>query len=363
MAELPRILVLIGSGETAAQMARVHRWVITRLARAAGQGVQLRAAVIDTPYGFQENADSLSAELVDFFRRRLGLDASLASLRRVDGDAIARESAYEVVRDAQFVFAGPGSPSYALKQWAASDMPQIFADKLEIGGAVVLASAAALTIGAFTPPIYEIYRVGEDPLWLPGLDVLARLGIRAVVIPHWDNSAGTDHDTRYCFLGERRFLELERQLPDDVHVIGIGEHTALVVDLDSATAEVRGRGRVVLRRHGDEVSYGPGEQFTLDALIGATVKRPTRATLATDSAGGNQVSLAREVVTLRGIADDLRTRAELVEPLLDELINVRNAARVSGDYQTADRIRARLTALGVEISDAADGSTSLRLPD
>ena len=67
-------------------------------------------------------------------------------------------------------------------------------------------------------------------------------------IPHWDNAEGSGHDTRYCFLGQRRFDVLERTLPDDVFVLGIDEHTALVIDVDAGLASVRGRGGVTVRR-------------------------------------------------------------------------------------------------------------------
>src|SRR3954451_5320089 len=127
MAMKPRLLVLIGSGEMAPQMARVHRSVISRLAEGTRASGAVRAAILDTPYGFQENADALSTEAVDFFGRRLSLDVSVASFRRSDADVVTRETAYAAVRDADFVFSGPGSPSYALSQWSASEIPTLFA--------------------------------------------------------------------------------------------------------------------------------------------------------------------------------------------------------------------------------------------
>ena len=145
-------------------------------------------------------------------------------------------------------------------------MPTLFADKLLTGGALVVASAAALTLGRLTVPIYEIYKAGEDPRWLPGLDVLAAVGINAAVIPHWDNAEGTTHDTRYCFLGARRFEMLERELPPDVFVLGIDEHTALVIDLDAKLVSVRGRGSVTLRRAGEETVFANGHEMPLETL-------------------------------------------------------------------------------------------------
>lgn len=343
-------------------MARVHRSVIGRLAAAWDGNTRLRAAVIDTPYGFQENAAALSDDALDFFGRRLGLDARLAALHRADVDVMQRELAYAAIREADFVFSGPGSPSYALAQWSASEIPTLFADKLLNGGALVVASAAALTLGRYTAPIYEIYKAGEDPRWLPGLDVLSAVGINATVVPHWDNAEGTSHDTRFCFLGERRFTMLEHMLPDDVFVLGIDEHTALVVDFDYGLADVRGRGSVTLRRQGEETVYPTGSELRVDRLGTGAAATAVEAQRPAAALGSNEESrLARDMVVLQDTTAALRTQAALVEPLVDELLALRNAARAGGDYATADRIRARLTTLGLEISDASDGTTEFRL--
>lgn len=344
----------------APQMSRVHRSVVRRLAAARGDGAPVRGVVVDTPYGFQENADAISAEALDYFGRRLGLDVSLASLPRSDTGVLAREAAYASIREADFVFSGPGSPSYAVTQWSATEVPTLFAEKLVAGGALVVASAAALTIGALTVPIYEVYKAGEDPYWLPGLDILASIGINAAVVPHWDNAEGGKHDTRYCFLGRRRLEMLESRLPADVFILGIDEHTALVVDLDAHLATVRGRGSVTVRRHGSETSFPSGSEFPLDNFR-AAVRRLTQRK-APDAEVTGESNMARRLLALEEATADLRARADLVDPLVEELLRLRNAARRAADYATADAIRARLTALGVEMSDAADGTTDFRLP-
>jgi hypothetical protein len=358
--QLPRLLVIIGSGEMRPQMARVHRSVVARLADARGTTEPIRAAVLDTPYGFQENADALNDEALDFFGRRLGLDASIASIPRADGDPVAREAAYARVRDADFVFSGPGSPSYALGQWSATEVPTLFAEKLLDGGALVMASAAALTLGRFTAPIYEIYKAGEDPRWLPGLDVLAAIGINAAVIPHWDNSEGSGHDTRYCFLGARRLAALERQLPPDVCVLGIDEHTALLIDVDSGRCRVHGRGNVTIRSGGSETVHASGAEMALHDLA---AQGATDAPRATESHARADSNLAARVVALEDSAARLSTRAELVAPLVAELLRLRADARAMGDYDVADQIRDRLTGLGIEVTDEADGTSGFRLPD
>ena len=114
-----------------------------------------------------------------------------------------------------------------------------------------MASAAALTLGVVTIPVYEIYKVGEEPRWLPGLDLLGpATGLRAAVVPHYDNAEGGNHDTRFCYMGERRLRILEAQLPADTFILGVDSHTALVLDLDRGTATVSGLGGVTVRVDG-----------------------------------------------------------------------------------------------------------------
>jgi len=355
---LPRLLVIIGSGEMATQMRRVQRSVIDTLAAAHDAPRPVRGTVVDTPYGFQENAAALSADALDFFGRRLGLDTTLAAMPRSDGDVLAREVAYARIREAEFVFSGPGSPTYALSQWSRSEIPTLFADKLVTGGALVVASAAALTLGRLTAPVYEIYKAGEDPFWLPGLDVLSAVGISAAVIPHWDNAEGAGHDTRYCFLGRHRLEMLEREMPDDVFLLGVDEHTALVVDLDAGRAAVRGRGRVTLRRRGVETVFASGHEFPLALLTSPT----TRAAPAERAARTGDADLAARVVALETKLAELESRVALVEPLIEGLLSLRAQARAMAAYEVADAIRDKLTSLGVEITDSADGTTGFRLP-
>jgi hypothetical protein len=237
MTHLPRILTIMGSGETTPTMARVHRAVLDRLGERP-----VPAVVLDTPYGFQENADDITARAIEYFKATVGAPFSVASFRSAGADTLTRETALVRIRDARLVFTGPGSPSYALRQWAGSEIPRLLAEKLARGGAVTMASAAALTLGCYTIPVYEIYKVGEAPRWLDGLDLLGPLGLPVAVVPHYDNAEGGNHDTRFCYLGERRLTILEADLPPEVFILGVDGHTALVLDLDAGSATVMGLG-------------------------------------------------------------------------------------------------------------------------
>src|SRR5438270_8356340 len=233
----------MGSGETSPTMVKVHRELIAL--------VGTPAVVLDTPVGFQENAADVTARAVAYFRDSVGVDAAVASYRSAkEADPVDYELMLARLREAHYAFAGPGSPSYALEQWRPSLVPDVLADKLDRGGGVTFASAAALVLGTHSVPVYEIYKVGAEPHWLEGLDLLAAAGLRAAVIPHYDNAEGGTHDTRYCYMGEPRLAQLERELPPDVFVLGVDEHTGLVLDLDAGTGTVVGRGVVTVRKDG-----------------------------------------------------------------------------------------------------------------
>ena len=262
--QVPRLLAIMGSGETAPTMSAVHRDLLARLG-----DPPVPAVLLDTPFGFQGNADELSARAVQYFATSVQRPLAVASYRSVDEvGSLGYETMLNRLREARYVFAGPGSPSYALAQWRGSQVPAVLAEKLRSGGCITFASAAAVTLGRFALPVYEIYKVGQAPHWLEGLDLMAELGLSAVVVPHFDNAEGGTHDTRYCYMGERRMVLLEAELPDDVFVLGVDEHTACILDLEAGTATVAGRGTVTVRRRGRMARLGAGQTVVIAALPG-----------------------------------------------------------------------------------------------
>jgi len=262
---MSRLLVLMGSGETTPTMVTPHQ----RILGAVADGAKV---VLDTPYGFQENADELSARTVEYFAHHIGHAVEVVSLRDAGTTgAVALEVAAARVADAAWVFAGPGSPSYLARQWLATSLPDALRARLldaTRSSATVFASAAACTVGRLAIPVYELYKVGEAPHWREGLDLLRPLGLDAIVVPHFDNAEGGTHDTSCCYIGERRLRALEETLDPSTWVLGVDEHTAAIIDLESGELRVEGRGRVVLRVRDREHAIATGERITLDALRG-----------------------------------------------------------------------------------------------
>jgi len=366
-------------------MVKTHRSLFERLsaptfAAAPGEGASrlapVTAAVLDTPYGFQPNADEISRRAVRYFHDSIGARTEVVSLRGPQAaGSLAVETSIARLVEADWVFSGPGSPTYALRQWRASPVPAVLADKLWSGGCVVFSSAAALTLGRWTVPVYEIYKSGEDPHWVEGLDLLGPFGLEVAVVPHYDNAEGGTHDTRYCYLGEDRLGAMEEHLPSQGWVLGVDEHTACVLDLEEGNVHVTGVGGVTLRRQGTSEVLPSGTTVRLDdlaRLARGLEARTGRGTLSGPQAtpgrgpgalgGPRQASpnpgpLGSEVARLASLFDDALARrqaAEAAEAALDLEETLHRWSDETFSADEMDRARAALRQVLVRMGEVCE---------
>jgi len=406
---LPRIATLMGSGELSPTMVKVHRQILERLGPRP-----VPSLFLGTPFGFQENARELGQRAVTYFSESLQTPLDVAAGEEGD-DTLTSQ-----LRRSRYVFSGPGSPTYALRRWEGTAVPQLLREKLAGGGAVTFASAAALTLGSHTVPVYEIYKVGAEPHWLPGLGVLGAAGLEVAVIPHYNNAEGGTHDTHFCYLGERRLAAMEELLPAETFVLGVDEHTALVIDLDERSVEVHGLGVVTVRKDGRSVTFETGSRLSLDTLIAAAFDHgsgrvaalpqaasPPDLPYAAGSAsplfdlihereaefdravgGGDargaagaaltleqelhewstdvpgQDELTRARASIRAMVGrlgelavgGLRDPREVLGPFVELLIEQRRRARDERRFSDADQLRDAVSALGVELRDGPEGT-------
>ena len=299
-----------------------------------------------------------------------------------------------------------------MRWWSDRPVAQALHDRLrQRRGVTVFASAAAATLGRWTVPVYEIYKAGEPAHWAGGLDLLAHLDLKVALIPHYDNTEGGTHDTRFCYLGERRLRVMERELPDDAAVLGVDEHTAVLID-PAGVVRVVGRGNLTVRRQGRSTPLPAGTTLSVGELRGlahhGTIARaiphqraaealpPTVSEVAADCerrfdaalAGRDADAMTRAVLELEATVhawstdteqDDgaeqaravLRTLilrlgqaaaagvadpAEVLRPLVQPLLGIREWLRARGDYAPADELRTALAAVGVELRDTAAGA-------
>lgn len=402
-------VVLMGSGEMSASMVEVHKYAMSLV-----EG-PVRAAFLDTPAGFQLNADLLSQKAVRYFKQRLNTPLAVISFKSaVQATTAQVQAAIRALSEATYIFAGPGSPTYAIRNWKGTPIHDILFKALFNGGCLTFASAAALTLGRFVIPVYEIYKVGEKLHWVEGLNILGHSGLDIAVVPHWNNTSGGDHDTRFCFMGEPRWAILEAQLPRQVAVLGIDEHTACILRLDANRGEVRGVGQVTIRRNGQEHVFAEGDSFSLDMLrppdasvIGVAqgeippaessatlswdairakhdailaVDRPPPEELATyvydliafmsmarERADRQSMQWAEEALreTVVELVARLQTGAvdeeAIITPYVDLLLEARHTLRALKQWAETDRIRDRLYELGVVVEDTPQGTIWRRL--
>jgi len=219
--------------------------------------------------------------------------------------------------------------------------------------------------------------VGETPVWRDGLDLLGQLfGVQTAVIPHYDNAEGGNHDTRFCYLGERRLEKLEGDLPDDALVLGVDEHTAITFDLDGRRASISGLGGVTVRHRGVSATYPTGATIEVDALFtppraeaaSASGVRADAVAAASGTAslsgahrsdGGEHASGSPLLMESNRLEREFRARLAGGDPggavtaILDLDETLREWSRDSTQSDEPDRVRAVLQSLIVRLGEAA----------
>lgn len=256
-------VALIGSGELSGTMVETHKKLLSSVK------ISSLALFLDTPAGFQENVDLISRRAVEYFKAQVLHPMEVASFKSIEVEkSEQKEKIYGLLGRAGYVLIGPGSPTYNVRQLEATPVPTMLGAMINRGGCLVAASAAALSVGSHTLPVYEIYKVGEPLHWVPGLNILGNLGLEMVVIPHWNNAEGGNHDTRFCYMGEKRFTALEAMLPPGATILGIDEHTVCILNFAVQTATIEGLGQVTVRKGISEFCFSKGDRIPFGLLKG-----------------------------------------------------------------------------------------------
>lgn len=335
-------IAFLGSGETSLAGGRIFETLARLLPYPA------RVAVLETPAGFELNSASVAGRVADFLRTRLQNYSP-----RVDViPARKRNSPFspdepEILKpllDANLIFMGPGSPTYAVRQLQGTLAWDVIRARHRLGATLVFASAATISVGAWVLPVYEIYKVGQDVHSLPGLDLFSDFGIPLSFIPHWNNAeGGADLDTSRCFIGMERFAQWCDILPTDHTIVGLDEHTGLILDFEKNECTVSGVSSVSLVRECNPEIYAAGKTFLLGEL--GNFKLPNPIENGISSAAWELVSATARVEEESPDADAL------------SLLETRKNARVAQDWAASDRLRDEILARGWIVTDTAQGQT------
>jgi hypothetical protein len=232
-------LLLFGSGEVAPSSVDIYRQTFLALNKR-----HLKISLITTPAGFQPNVEHVYGEIKDFLLSsfpdfNLSVNIIFANTA---GDAMKTEIV-EQLDGSDIIFMGPGSPTYAVKNLNGTPLLSKVIELVKNGASLVLASAATIACSRFCLPVYEIFKVGEKLRWDNGLNIYKEIWQETTIIPHFNNKeGGADLDTSYCFVGKGRGERLLSMLPGKTGVVGIDEHTALIIDLTNQKESVRGKG-------------------------------------------------------------------------------------------------------------------------
>jgi hypothetical protein len=349
MAERHGVVALFGSGEIAPSGRKVHDWVMRQVPP------PVRAAVLETPAGFQPNSALVAGELAEFLNLRLQNYHPQVTVipARKRGTPFSPDNP-EIVApllQSNYIFWGPGSPTYAVKQLEGSLAWFLMVARHRLGAAMVLASAATFASGTFTLPVYEIYKVGEELHWVPGLDFFGPYGLTLAFVSHWNNKeGGAELDTRFGYMGRSRFEQLAGLLPGEATVVGIDEHTALVMDPDAGECRVMGRGSVTVIQAGRETQYRTGQGFAVSELGPFELPAPE---------AGIPADIWEQALAVQSEVEEQPTGGAPAEVL--SLVEEREAARARRDWATSDQLRDRIADFGWQIRDTTAGPEVLPL--
>ena len=339
-------IAFLGSGETSLAGGRIFE-TLARLLPSP-----LRIAILETPAGFELNASLVAGRVGDFLKTRLGNYKPIIDLipARKKGTAYSPDDLQilEPLMNANMIFMGPGSPSYAARQLKGSLAWDIIRARHRQGATLVFASAATISVGQWVLPVYEIYKVGEDVHVKDGLDLFSDFGINVSFVPHWNNAeGGVDLDTSRCFVGMERFAQWCGMLPPENTTVGLDEHTGIIMDFEAGTCEVSGVSSVSIVRECNPEMYPSGSKFNLSELGEIRIPDPIDSGIP-----GSTWKMTLE----------MQTSGQENPP--DEafaLLEKRKQARVNKDFAASDRLRDEIAALGWRVKDTKEGQELERI--
>jgi hypothetical protein len=310
----------------------------------------VRIALLETPAGFQPNSALVAEKVADYVQLHLPdhqPQIDIVPARKL-GTGFSPNDPQIVapLRRADVIYAGAGSPTYAARQLKDTLAWHTLLARHRLGAGMIFSSAMTIAASAHALPVYEIYKVGEDLHWSPGLDLFGAFGMPLALVGHWDNrEGGADLDTSRGFIGEARFEQLRAALPLQVKVVGMDEHTALIVDFPSGTCLVMGLGGVTLCLDDDEHRYVDGQTFPITEL-GPFVMPELHSGIPAEV--WEQIEEAQH---------EGEAKAHTGPPAdVLALAGLREAARARRDWNESDTLRDRITALGWEVRDTPNGS-------
>ena len=233
-------IALVGAGEFLEGMAEVDSYLLAHVPEQPA-----RVAILPTAAGLEDPRAWTDMGVPHF--QRLGAQAEPVFVR--DQKDANDPAMAEAVRKSNFVYLSGGSPGYLLQSLQGSEVWAAIQEVYAKGGVLAGCSAGAMVLGGQTRVARAGARSGppapQDWGMAPGLGLVPQV----VVSPHFNR------------MTEERLEYLLAQVPEDLLILGVDEHTAAVGDGSHWT--VMGRGSVFFSDHKTSTRYLPGQQFSL----------------------------------------------------------------------------------------------------
>lgn len=339
-------IALLGSGEVSVDGGRLFETLCQNLPR------PVHIALLETPAGFELNSPQVVWRVGEFLKTRLQnfnpIVEVVPARKRETPFSPDEPNILQPLLRANIIFMGPGSPTYAVRQLTGSLAWDLVKACHRQGTALAFTSAATIAVGEYTLPVYEIYKVGEEVHVGPGLGLFADFGLSLSFIPHWNNTdGGADVDTSRCFVGQERFTQWCDMLPPGHTIIGLDEHTGLIIDFEAGICTVNGVSSVTLMRECEPKIYPTGSVFPVEEL--GKVHYPDPFEDGIPGATWGMVNNARQT----------QSREEAPIEVL-RLAEERQQARLRRDWEAADILRQQIAVLGWTIQDTPEGQKIVR---
>jgi cysteinyl-tRNA synthetase len=145
------------------------------------------------------------------------------------------------------------------------------------------------------------------------------------------------------------------------NILGIDEHTALIINGEEDSFEVEGLGEVTVINKNVTKKFKIGDKYNLDELkellkndvLLKKVKSEPNLSLNEDV----EDALKKEIADLRIEIDKNKKNSENVNKLIDKLIEYRLTLRSLQKYEESDVVRDILTDSNIEIEDNKESSS------
>jgi hypothetical protein len=334
-------IAFLGSGETSLAGGRIFE-ALARLIPAP-----LRIAILETPAGFELNASLVASRVADFLNSRLGNYKPRIDLipARKQGTEFSPDNS-EILKpllQANLIFMGPGSPTYLARQLRGTLAWDVIRARHRLGATLAFSSAATISVGAHVLPVYEIYKAGEDVHVKEGLNLFADFGMNVSFVPHWNNAeGGIDLDTSRCFVGIERFEQWRQLLPAENIIVGLDEHSGIIMDCEKGTCDAHGVSSVTVMKNKSMQIYPAGASFSLNELGNCAKPENIESGIRPEA-----------WKMIRGAA----SAAEIPPEEILSLLERRKQARARKEFAESDRLRDEISSRGWLVQDSKDGQT------